>query len=293
MRGVIRIGVSVVVGTLIILGALYVNTTKSPANITTSSNTTVVTEAPPRTLFETEDSNKDGIPDWREAFDTISTPTSTTLADEGDTYVPPTTLTGKFSEAFLQDYLDSKMQGQDFSDPSTFVESAVESINASVASKKHTRAELTLIPTTYESIREYGNEIGKLMQTTASSTRNEIVIFEEAMMLQDESALEALAPILKAYEDAILPMLLIEVPDTLSTQHITILNTLESMKTNIEGMQRAFDDPLYALARMSVYSDDVTTATTALTEIANIINEENITYTNEEGGSYFYIFDAL
>ena len=61
-------------------------------------------------------------PDWQEslesnAFKTITTPTSTVTEGDDATYTPPTTLTGKFSEAFFKDYFTGKIKGKDFSDP--------------------------------------------------------------------------------------------------------------------------------------------------------------------------------
>ncbi len=293
MKGIVRIGVSVVIGIGIILGALYVNSVQTPLEPLEATADIIVAPAPTRASFETEDVDNDGVPDWKEIFETIEVSSSSSSAPEEEIYTPPTTLTGKFSEAFLQDYLDGKMAGEDFSDPTDFVESAIEGIDASVSSKKHTRAEITIVPATYESVRAYGNEIGSIMQSGDTSTENEILILERAFSTNDESALEALAPIQEAYSDAVAEMLVIPVPDTLSTSHITLLNVLESMSTNIDAMTQAFNDPLYTLARISKYNDDTTSGVSALKEISNTLNEEDITYENTEGGAYFYKFDAL
>jgi hypothetical protein len=119
VTGTIRIGGALVLGILIVLVSLRV----SAKGDDSSSEDTLALTAPARTYIESQDSDGDGVKDWEEVLqerfiDSVSATSSENLGfNTTEEYVPPTTLTGKFSEAFFQDYLDGKVQGVDYSDP--------------------------------------------------------------------------------------------------------------------------------------------------------------------------------
>lgn len=282
-------------GVLIVLGALYVST-QSVASVE-GQESAVVSASPTRASLETKDSDGDGIPDWEESLTKgISAKiiaSSTAAHTAGEPYVPPTTLTGKFSEAFLKDYLEGKMRGEDFSDPSRFVESAIAAIDTSTQSKRHTRAELSLIPATGESLRTYGNELVSIMDRNAHRSDSEMIIVEKALEAEDATLLEQLEPLEKAYRNTLTETLRMSVPDTLAKEHVDLLNAYEAILLDIIAMQEVFTDPLYGIARMRAYERDVDSLTNALRSIGSILDAGGIRYAGDEPGKFFYIFDAL
>ncbi len=281
-------------GILIILGALYVEG-NTP---TEATGTVVVAQAPERTYIESMDSNGNGIRDWEEnlganAYDTISTPSSTVKSGPDEEYTPPTTLTGKFSEAFFKDYMEGKMRGQDFSDPSAFVGTAVDAIKANTQSKRHSRLELTIIPSTPESIHEYGNRVAFviLSHINDNSDQQEAVILKNALEKNDQKILDTLKPFHEFYSNTIQELLNIEVPDSLALEHINLLNAFETVLTNNEAMQVAFSDPLFALARIQTYEKDVANLFNTLTQTAQTLSNRGVVYGSNEAGKFFYLFD--
>lgn len=296
MNSNIRIGVAIVVGVLIILGAFYVN--KNTTTQTQKSTGSIIAQKLLRESIEVKDDNNNGIPEWKEglgdaAFDTITAPSSTSpYAFDVKPYTPPTSLTGKFSEAFLQDYLQGKMQGKDFNDSTEFVNTAVKAIDTNTQSKKHTRAELTLIPTTEESLRAYGNEIVSIMQKNSTKSDPEMVILQDALQKNDVTVLDKLKPIHDGYTQIIADTSVVDVPDALASTHIELLNAYESILTDIIAMQMSFDDPLLALARVRNYEHHAQSLYDTLKKIADVFTKHNIHYDKTEPGAFFYIFDA-
>lgn len=291
MKGYIRIGGSIGLGIFIILGALYVRA-NAPAQNTGSI---VAAQAPERSYIDSKDSDGDGVKDWEEdlttkAFETIATPSSTIQIGLDEEYTPPTTLTGKFSEAFFKDYMEGKMQGQDFSDPTAFVGTAVKAINNNTQSKQHSRLELMIVLSTPDSLREYGNQIAEIIKKRSIKNKNEAAILQQALTANDSKILEQLAPIHAVYTNYISDTLSVGVPESIIQEHINLLNAYESILTDIEAMQVAFTDPLYSLARVKGYENDALTLTIALRDIAKILNMAGITYTDDESGSFFYLF---
>lgn len=302
MKGSIRIGGALVVGIGIILGALYMSNQSLTTNPTLSDTSlgapgTGLTRDP----IAIHDTDSDGVADWEETlqetvFRFAPTPTSTSLFAPSATYTPPTTFTGKFSEAFLADYLDGKMAGQDFSDPASFVNSAVQSIDSSTRSTKHSRIELHIVDSNTENVFAYGNGVVAITDTYAKTIEhleNEMVILQKAIEGTDEEKLRELGPIVDAYANIIRDTLALPVPDIFANAHINLLNAYEAVYTDIYSMQFAFSDPLLTLARVRVYEDDMASFGFALKEIKTILDAQNILYTKEDPGSAFYVFDTL
>ena len=292
MKGKVRIGGALGVGVVIILGALVANSVGNETPV----GAVVVSKAPERQYIASQDSDGDGIKDWEEnlqgkVFETIPTPTSTSFTNVEEPYEPPTTLTGKFSEAFFQDYLQGKINGEDFSDPSAFVGNAVTAIEQNTQSKKHSRNELNIVSDSPEALHAYGNEFAKIMNSSVVSVENEAIILQEALTANDPTLLEKLVPIHDAYTSYISQALAMNVPESFALEHISALNTFESILTDVEAMQLAFTDPLYALARTKGYEADAKALYESLQKINQKLSENNVTYTKGELGVFFYLFD--
>lgn len=289
-----RIGGALLVGTLIILGALTVKQNSRAEE----QGTIVADENTGAAYIATKDTDEDGTPDWEENLQEIFVEkaqlSSSTLAAYrgGDSYEPPTTLTGKFSEAFLKDYLDGKMKGEDFSDPTAFVETAVTAIESNTQSVTYTRRDITIVPAPMESVRAYGNRLAEINISNAINNENEALILQRALQANDPKILEDLAPIRTVYETMIAEALLMEVPDELADEHVAILNAYAAILLDVKAMQLAFDDPLLALARIKVYEEDARTLLTVFQALNGALDAYGVTFTTDEPGSFFYLFDA-
>ena len=292
MKGNARIGGALALGILIIFGALSVQKSGGGEAL---AGQVIVSAEPNRAYIETKDSDADGINDWEEdlrtgVFETIDTPVQ--LPEETEPYVPPTTFTGKFSEAFFKDYLDGKINGADFSDPTEFIGKAVGAIDANSQSKRHSRLELTIVSDSDEAIHEYGNELALIMKSGEPAAESEVVILQRALAANDPAILEELVPIHAGYSKYIASALSMNVPASFAEKHLLLLNAFEAMLTDIESMQIAFIDPLYSLARIGGYQDDAKSLFAALQNISMSLIEKGTTYTNDEPGALIYLFES-
>ncbi len=294
MKGLVRIGGALGVGFVIILAALVVNDASSIA----PEGAVVVSKAPERNYINAQDSDSDGVKDWEEnlqgkVFDTIDTPTSTAYTvPTPEEYEPPTTFTGKFSEAFFQDYLQGKINGEDFSDPTKFVGNAVTAIEQNTKSKTHTRLELSVITSSEKIIKDYGNELAHIIQKQTPGSENEAIILQKALTGENPEKLKELDPIYNTYVQIISELLLLPIPDTLADKHVALINAAEAVLTDIEAFRLAFEDPLYALARVEKYQDDAQTIHDSLKSIIEIITSHNVSYLNSEPGAVLYLFNS-
>ena len=277
-------------GIIIILGALSVQTQKDTEALT---GQIIVSQEPNREYIQSTDADGDGIKDWEksiETFKTIDTPIPNETTEEP--YVAPTTLTGRFSEAFLKDYLEGKINGEDFSDPTLLVDNAIKAIDANSMSIRHNRSEILVIEDSPESLHEYGNDIALIMKIHSINNEHEMTILQKAITANDPALLAELEPIRIVYAGMIADTLKVGVPQSLVAEHINLLNAYEAILTDIKAMQVAFTDPLYSLARVRLYEEDATALYSALESIHKQLSATEVSYTSDEAGSMFYIFDS-
>lgn len=294
MKGIVRIGGALGVGIVIILVALNV----SNATGSDMSGSVVVAAAPERNYIESADSDGDGIKDWEESLGVRFTEiadggSSSTMSGTQASYTPPATLTGKFSEAFFKDYLEGKVKGVDFSRPESFINDAVTAIEKNTQSPKHSRLELTIMPTSFEIANAYGNELATIMHNNKSNVGNEIDILQKALDTRDSTLLAQLTPVMSMYTKTITDAQKMDVPDALVDTHIAFLNACEALATDIHAMQIAFDDPLYAIARVQKYNEDKRALYLSLKNISLALKAEGVTYMNDEPAAFFYLFENI
>ena len=290
----VRIGGAVALGTLIILASFHVS------KQTTADQRAFVIAAAPREVIETTDLNSDGTPDWEEhlaerVFKSIELPVSAGTAVDDPSYTPPTTLTGKFSEAFLQDYLQGKMDGQDFSNPGAFVDTAIKAIERNAESKRYSIRDVYPVPTTPESAHSYGNALQAItsQHSNAQVTENEMVILKRALEAQDPELLKPLNTIGNSYEGIIADTLSMPVPDAFIVEHIAILNAYEGVYADIRAGELAFTDPLYTLARVRDYETHAAALLNAYIALAKALARDGVIYTSNEPGAFYRLLETL
>lgn len=292
MSNKVRIVGAIGIGVIIVALAFQASARTTPSQAAGA----VVLAAPARTTIATTDSNNNGTPDWQESFETITPPTSGTSIASSTPYTPPTTLTGKFSEAFLQDYLQGKMQGTDYAkDPSKFVNTAVAAIEKNAQSVTHTAQEVVTIPTTEDSARAYGTKILEIVNahSPAQGTENEMVIFSNALKANDPAQLAPLEDIANNYAAVISDTLTVPVPDLFVTQHLALLNAYERIYADVRAAQKAFDDPLLALARTRDYDVHAQSLLTAYILIAKALAGQGVVYGSDELGSFYNSIETM
>jgi hypothetical protein len=289
VTGYLRIGGAIISAALIVLGAFLLS--RNDVGVQTAASLQA-TEG--RSYIEPVDSDGDGTPDWEEnalrrIYDTLPSPTTT--ATDIATYEKPTTFTGRFSEAFFQDYLSGKVSGADLSDPTDIVNKAVETIEANTGTNFYNRLDITVIPDSDFAFREYGNTIGKIIveDSAPKGTGKEMVILQRALETNDETLLAGLDPIHTAYTNYVLHTLETPVPESFATEHLALVNTYQSILDDVSAMRGVFTDPLLGLARVNRYQNNASGLYYALQNIIIKLTERGVVYATDEPGAILYL----
>jgi hypothetical protein len=83
------------------------------------------------------------------------------------------------------------------------------------------------------------------------------------------------------------------VPAGLAHEHLNLLTSFEAILTDIRTMEQSFVDPLYTLARMKRYQDDVNGILYTFKAIEEKLTRSGIVFTETETGSVIYFFTNI
>jgi len=216
-------------------------------------------DSTPRVAIAVEDTDQNGIEDWRDAFvdneEIVIDTTATSVTD----YEPPTTLTGQLGVNFIESYLRSKTYGAFGRSEEELIQDTVEVLASETAHDLYDTPDITILETwTDADILTYANTIAlAITNNDIPESENELSILME--VLESGSAdrvgeLEALATVYQNMRDATLAT---PVPAFLAKEHLDLINTYHAVHKDIEAMAISLDDPAFGLMRLKRYEDDV------------------------------------
>lgn len=280
MGSFFRIGIAVVFGAILVGGTLLWNKEENASEgsivlAQTGSDTRAVRTTLPNTNWESS----------LEALGPVVAGTTTPFEPNG-------TLTEDFALQFFQDYV--RTQGGNGSlaqlSPEDFVDSAVNTLVSENTDTLYTERDITIDGSGVVAMRAYGNAAALAIVSNETLNENEASILNRAIANDDPEILLALDPVYAAYSNMIADLLQTVVPRELTKEHLDLVNTLSAIHTDIDAMRQAFEDPLYAMVRVKRYEDDAAGLYYALLNIKEVLQERDISYTEEEHGSFFFKF---
>lgn len=251
----------------------------------------VVGKAPERDFIPVTDADKDGIPDWQQSLIDAQqlqevNVSSTTTPD--DSAVTPDTLTGEFARTFTKDIIQSKLYGTLDKNKQGLVENAASALQSRAAPTPYSETDLTLsTDTSTGALRAYGNRIVGISFTHSvpEDTRDVLTIMRDATANDDQQALDELTPIINAYQGMLTDTLTTPVPNSLSAQHLQLVNAYLLLVTDIKGMQQYEQDPLKGLIYVRSYSDDLDNLNQALIQLFTVISSKGVKFSANDTAS--------
>ena len=274
------------VGIVLVTGAFYVGASDE----TVEGNISVVTKPPERTFIQPKDSDGDGISDGAEELLDDREEISAEL-DPEEPYVPPSTLTQKFSIKFFQDYLYSKGFGDIAGTKEEIAEKAVEVLGNEARDNVYTIDDIVLgFDDSPEALHQYGNRIAGIIIEHSKPTKNnqaETDILEQAMATNNPAKLAELDPIIEAYREYFEQTKATPVPPSLVQQHIDLVNVYNAVLNDLLAMRLTFEDPLLSLLRVKRYNDDIGGMVYVYYNIDRVLRREGISYQEDEPGAMF------
>lgn len=288
MNSKLRIGGAVIIGVLLIGGSFIVSPGTGAA-VPDPRVEAVVAPAPPRNFIDVDDTDGDGIADWKQTLPSFpSMQPSATSSTEVDTH------TETLAVQTLQRLMQSNISGGFGEDLGSITGDTQRYIAELATDTFFTEADITISSdTTNAALRSYGNAIARIVRDNAleGSTEGEIVIVGKALRDGTPETLAALAPIIASYDGMIEDMQHIGVPRTLTEEHLDLLNAYNALRIDIDGMRQAFTDPVYALARFQRYQDDAEGLYYAIVNLYTKLHEDGVRWSKGDIASEFIRID--
>ncbi len=283
-----------VVGVLLVVFA-SLESRKEPLQVSAPTPTlTVATavESQERSTLSVIDANKNGIDDWKEAIQQTSSNAPAPLATS--TYALPKTLTEDAGIALIEGVLSSKALGPLGKNNEGIVDGVARNIiSESLNDKLYTRKDIIVNPKNNTgSLRAYGHDIALsvVKHSIPKETKNETDILNDALTRDNPDGLKDLEIILKSYSNTLENFLTISVPSNLVQHHLDILNSFQATQSDIAGMKKAFDDPLFTMTRIMRYEQDVRNMATSLKNLYDTLEKKNIIYDDKVTTKFINLF---
>lgn len=274
------------VGIILVTGSFYVRA----GNESIEGDISVVSKPPERTYIHAKDSDGDGVSDWAEELLRDREEISAKL-DPEEPYVPPSTLTQKFSINFFQDYLYSKGLGGYAGTKEELAEKAIEILGNEARDNIYTIDDIVIgFDDSPEALRLYGNQLASIVVNNSQPTKNnqaETDILEQAMATKNPAKLAELDPIIEAYREYFEQTKATPVPPSLVQQHVDLVNVYNAVLNDLLAMRLTFEDPLLSLLRVKRYNDDIGGMVYVYYNIDRVLRRNGITYQDDEPGALF------
>lgn len=297
-----------------------VQTQKTIAPETVSGNTEVIIQD----KLKEQDTDEDGLKDWEESLwltdikvkDTDGDGTSdgqevaagrnpavkapndiikdTEPAKGSTASSTPWTTTDKISRELFAKYMSLRQSGKALTPEieAQLIESVLENHNFAVTPEyTYEFASFRISKDNPELLRRYGNNIGTIMKTNAvksvdskGRSVHEILIIERALKSGNEAELEQLDPIITSYENIVKALLKVEVPQSASQTHLSLINNFNLSIQADKSFRGMFNDPVAGMNGLVTYKEGSTGVIKALKDLKTYFKNMQIQYGDSEPG---------
>lgn len=309
MRGIFRIGSSLLIGLTLVSVAFWVN--QKSQTTTNSNGVFAASDAKQlRTYQVTGDTDGDGRSDWQEELEGTdprvpdSAPTSTPtyndldeifseLSNETD---PDVAEPETFTDAFARSYIEQAVRSKYNESPASkdeLVEDALASVENAVRYTTYSAGDLSIINDADASdMRTYGNELGAVLSTNViPRDMNPYAVILQAQLDQDPELLQRLVVYVEAFAFLRDNVRAVSVPNTLVQEHLALLNTLSATHDVFVYLQnRMFDDPLLSFGYVITLMEKIDGMYPAVEAIEARFVANDIYYTKDEPGNKVFDF---
>ncbi len=249
------------VGGALVCGAFVLNnlrTNQVPLAAVIEPVQQIDTTLSDRTFIPVNDTNNDGVEDWREEF-VVQAPIELPATGTPTTFAMPTTVTDQVGIQVFESLLKNKANVQFTQTNEEIVGRTTDKISGLAKDTLYTRESITVVPTEPVAIRRYANMMGQsLITNNVTNSEGELEIVYAALQTNNQESLEQLKPLAEMYKKLRDDALAAPVPERFAEDHLNLINAYHAMYRNITDFQLIFEDPLVALLRIKRYQDDAT-----------------------------------
>lgn len=228
--------------------------------------------------------------EWQETlakFGTINTATSTQGGENAST--TPDTFTDSLAKTLFETYLRGKSMGMysTTEERQDLAKKFAAGMLAYGAPVPYTEKDIHIDAQT--SLNTYIDAVMSAIFENTVDTEHELVIFHQAVTVEDPATLAKLDPIIEVYGKLLDDLLAMSVPKEAAETHVQLVNSIRGVYMGIRGMKQLYVDPSSALVHFAMYQRAVPNLTTALKATQKIGRDAHLTYPEGTPGDYLLV----
>lgn len=159
--------------------------------------------------------------------------------------------------------------------------------NQEVEFKEYSISDLKIVPKNDAlDLKTYANKLGEasVKNVYQSNYGSEFEIFTKAMQLGSESEFKKLDPFVENYNNLVSDLLKVEVPSSLTTIHIGIINSISGLSANLDEMSSYTTDPFRGLFVLTAYAKHATNLQNYMKDLNSIMKEHDVSFNENDYG---------
>lgn len=295
----------IVASAAIITLVFFLNKEKNGASFTYSDSEIVVDSGKSSDSFK--DSDEDGLKDWEEAlwgtdpsekdtdkdgvsdFEQIKKENQTennSAKNAGNQ--KELTQTDILARNLFSKYASLKQVG--LSGDQDSIQNAAQAVAGSALVSEYVPYKESIIKissdNSTEAIRAYGNNISSIIIKNAPKSESETVLVKEALEKGDAKILLKLDVVIEGYQKILNGLINTPVTNELASAHLSLINSVNKLLYINESFKKSFSDPTYAFQGLAMYQGAFIEMSQSYEGIKSILKNKNITYTEDEYGSF-------
>ncbi|HYD93036.1 MAG TPA: hypothetical protein VEB18_01090 [Candidatus Paceibacterota bacterium] len=202
----------------------------------------------------------------------------------------PETMTGRFARDFFGSYLTSRGPEAPTEEAMlAFIQEAIDDLEATRAAL-YADEELTIVPDSTEALTTYliAGEAA-INANSLMGARSELYSFADAVQKDDAAALAAVRASAKAYERIALALSRVAVPQSISSEHLAMVNAVATVGATIGDMGTFDTDPLRGFVGFDAYTEATRDMAAAFAGLYPSLQAAGIQLQEGEPGYQFYV----
>ncbi len=283
-----RIGISLLIAILFVIGAFIVKMTNTPVSQSDiSQKVNLIADASFKKSLE------DGTYGFEDALNLLSSTSIATGEVEDVNSTNPEaaesaiTATDRFARELFTRYAEAKKNGTPIDEVTqNDIAELVLSNNYSDPVKLIKEEDLnTASNMSNMEVRDYANNIGKILAVEPVKSDHELVILEKVRETGlDEASAESLRLILNRYKTMSLKLTALKVPNDAVGAHTVLINAINLLAGGVEGILTLETDPIGALSKIKYYENGLDLLAAGAIKLKIYLLSKNITFSSTESG---------
>ncbi len=217
-----------------------------------------------------------------------------TQNQDGLKNAPPLTITDKFARDVFDQYMTAKQANGGTplttDEQRTIVLKMLDASDDVLAKIEYSRTDLNIAKnSSSETIRAYGNELGRIIHTYSITAKDEGIILRDSIKDNDPELVKQLDPIIKSYQNLLSNFLKARIPANAVFIHLTLINSFSDIITTVQGMRNIYTDPIATLQGAGHFPEARASVVNALVRVKAYFKENGVVFTQGEQG---YIFNS-